>query len=60
MCKAILGFLPCTIIVAGDRREPSWTNGAWQIYLIADARPQCEVAAAVAWRQLKSRGGAYL
>jgi hypothetical protein len=60
LCKAVLDFLPCTIIVAGDRRERSWANCTWQTYLIADDRTPREIATAVAWRQLKSRGGAHL
>lgn len=47
LCKANLCFLPCTIIVAGDRRERSWATGTWQTYLIADDQPPCEIAAAV-------------
>ena len=60
VCNAVLDFPPCTTIVAGDRRERSWANGTWQTYLIADDRPPCEIAAAVAWSQWTSRGGAHL
>jgi hypothetical protein len=46
---------------SGRRSEGTvLANGTWQIYLIADDRTPCEIAAAVAWRRLKSRGGAHL
>ena len=44
LCKAIVGFLPCTIIVADDRRERSWANGTWQTFLVSDNQPPCEIA----------------
>lgn len=48
--KAVLGFPPCTTVVAGDRKERSCTNGTWQTYLIADDRPSCVIDAVMAWR----------